>query len=353
MTSEVEMLDDSNVLKQRDPGGVLTKAEKIFEQVNMELEIHQGESDGREIRHIIVAGMGGSSLAADMVRPLLGEKLTVPYEVVKGYELPAYAGEHTLVIASSYSGNTEETINCYRQALERGCQVAAIASGGKLIELAEADGAVYVRMTAGGIQPRMAMIMNLRGTLKLIGHFGFDTSQVLDDMANTYDWLAHESEKWARDVPTEHNYAKQLALMSVGKIPEFFGGPMTAAVAYKWKISWNENAKNLAYYNQYPEFNHNEFIGWSGHPIEKPFVIFDILSDHDPIRVTERMELSDRLLSGMRPKATQIRLAGDNYVAEVLWGCVLADFASIYVAIVNGVDPEPVVLVEKLKKELS
>lgn len=347
------MLDDLNVLKQRDPAGVLVKAEAIAEQADLLLEVKQGDSDNREIRQIIVAGMGGSSLAADMIAPLLGEKLTVPYQVVKGYELPAYAGEHTLVIASSYSGNTEETINCYRQALERGCQLAAIASGGKLIELAQADGVAYVQMPAGGIQPRMAMIMNLRGTLQLLGNFGINTGEVLDEMAASREWLSGESEKWTRDVPTEHNYAKQFALLSVGKIPEFFGGPMTAAVAYKWKISWNENAKSLAYMNQYPEFNHNEFIGWSGHPVEKPFVIFDILSDHDPIRITERMELSDRLLSGLRPKVNQIRLAGENYVQEVLWGCVLADFASIYVAILNGVDPEPVVLVEKLKKELS
>lgn len=347
------MLDDINVLKQRDPSDVLTKAEAIYEQVDMELAVKQGDSDGREIRQIIVAGMGGSSLAADMVRPVLGSKLTVPYEVIKSYDLPEYAGEHTLVVASSYSGNTEETISCYRQALQRGCQVCVIASGGKLIEMAMSDGVAYVQMTAGGIQPRMAMIMNLRGTLKLLGNFGVDTSEVLDEMMNARDWLAEESSRWSRDVPTESNYAKQLALMSVGKIPEFFGGPMTAAVAYKWKISWNENAKNLAYMNQYPEFNHNEFIGWSSHPIEKPFVIFDILSDHDPIRVTERMDLSDRLLSGLRPKANQIRLAGDTFVAEVLWGCVLADFASIYVAILNGVDPEPVALVEKLKKELS
>ena len=124
-------------------------------------------------------------------------------------------------------------------------------------------------------------------------------------------------------------------------------------VAYKWKISWNENAKNVAYNGTYPEFNHNEFMGWDSHPIEKPFAVFDLLSDLENPRITRRFALSDQLLSGKRPKATPIQLKGATVLEQLLWGSILADYVSIYVAILNGVDPTPVDLIERFKKELG
>jgi len=346
------MLDDINILKQRDPGGTLLKADELYLQANEPLEVQQSSHDDREIRNIIIAGMGGSSLAADAIKALASGELEIPYEVVKGYDLPAYVSERTLVIASSHSGNTEETVSCLKQAIQAGCQVGVISSGGKLLDRAREQDIAFIEVRAG-LQPRMAMIMNLRAMLLMLQAFSINTRVLLDEMTAATDLLKTESENWSRDTSTDSNYAKQLALLSVGKTPVFYGGPLTASIAYKWKISWNENAKNIAFWNQYPEFNHNEFIGWSSHPVEKPFVIFDIMSDHESIRVLERMELSDRLLSGMRPKAHQIRLQGDNLVEQMLWGSILADYVSIYVAILNGVNPEPVELIEKFKKQLS
>ena len=124
-------------------------------------------------------------------------------------------------------------------------------------------------------------------------------------------------------------------------------------MAYKWKISWNENAKNVAFWNEYPEFNHNEFIGWTSHPVEKPFAVFDLVSSFEHPRILNRFEISDRLLSGQRPKSTVINLAGKSTIQQLLWGSILADFTSIYVAILNNVNPMPVQLIEKLKAELS
>ncbi len=128
---------------------------------------------------------------------------------------------------------------------------------------------------------------------------------------------------------------------------------MTAPVAYKWKISWNENAKNVAFWNEFPEFNHNEFLGWTSHPVEKPFAVFDIISNFEHPQIIKRFDVSDRLLSGLRPKSTVVNLKGDSLIKQLLWGSILADYVSIYLAILNGVDPVPVVLIEKLKKELE
>ena len=108
----------------------------------------------------------------------------------------------------------------------------------------------------------------------------------------------------------------------------------------------------MAFNNQYPEFNHNEFMGWASHPVEKPFAVFDLISKLEHPQILKRFKMSDKLLSGKRPKAQVVKLRGETLLQQLLWGCILADFASIYAAILNGVNPTPVDLIEKLKKEL-
>lgn len=345
------MLDDQNVLQQRDPSGVLDVAGGLAESALWQPELVRTDHDNRELKHIVIAGMGGSALAADILVSLLRDWFGLPLLVVKGYQLPGFANEHTLVITSSQSGNTEETLACYDEARERNCQLVALATGGKLLERAERDGIMSAIIPAGG-QPRMATIKHLKALLAIFQQFSLIDDTLMRDIETSHEWLEGEVSRWRKEVPVHENAAKQLALQSAGKTPVIYGGHLTAPLAFKWKISWNENAKNTAFHNQYPEFNHNEFIGWSSHPVEKPFVIFDLVSSYEQPRIRERMELSDRLLSGLRPKAHTIELPGETLVAQMLWACVFADMVSCYVAILNQVDPEPVVLVEKLKKEL-
>lgn len=346
------MLDDMNVLSQRDPSGALEIAAQQFVQAKFLADIVNPENDGREIKNIIVAGMGGSALAALQVKSWLADELTVPFEVVRTYVLPAYIGHHTLVIANSYSGNTEETLECLKQAREKGAQIGIVTSGGKLENAAKAQNIAYVQLPTH-IQPRMAAIYNLRALTALLVHFGVVKTERFDEIAAASTWLENETTQWTKEVTVDKNLAKQLALMAVGKTPVFYAGSLMAPVAYKWKISWNESAKNVAFWDELPEFNHNEFIGWSSHPIEKPFAIFDLVSHLEHLRILKRFEISDRLLSGRRPKAHTITIQGDTPIKQMLWASVLADFASIYVAVLNGVDPTPVHLVEKLKVELN
>lgn len=346
------MLDDANVIKQRDRSGALEVAAGLYKQASFAASLVDAAHDNRPITSIIVAGMGGSALAADVVKVLLGQAMTIPFEVVKGYELPAYAQKSTLVIASSHSGNTEETIACLNQAIARDCQIAVIATGGAIKEIATSRHIMFGEIPHD-TQPRMGMIYNLRVLLTILQAFGIVKQTVLEEMAETADWLYEESDLWSKEVPIERNYAKQLALQAVGKTPVFYSGSLMAPVAYKWKISWNENAKNVAFWNYLPEFNHNEFLGWTSHPIEKPFAVFDLVSELEHPRVLERFALSDKLLSGKRPKSTVVPIEGDSLLKQMLWGCILADFVSIYVAILNNVDPTQVDLIEKFKKELA
>lgn len=346
------MLDDMNVLSQRDPSGALEVAAQQYEQARFPVEIQNPDHDGREILQVVVAGMGGSALAALQVKAWLGGELAVPFEVVRSYMLPAYVGHNTLVVASSHSGNTEETVECLNEAQNRGAQVAIVTSGGKLEAVAQAQNIAYATIPAG-IQPRMAVMYNLRALMKVLVHFEVVPEQCFDEIAATSDWLQQEIVRWKKSVTVDKNLAKQLALMAVGKTPVFYAGSLMGPVAYKWKISWNENAKNVAFWNELPEFNHNEFIGWSSHPVEKPFAVFDLISQFEHPRVLKRFEVTDRLLSGRRPKAHTVELKGETPLQQMLWANILADFTSVYVAILNGVDPTPVDLVEKLKTELG
>lgn len=345
------MLDDLNVIKQCDSGGALAVASEQYAQANFKVDI-QNRSDHMPIYNIVVAGMGGSALAAVLVKSWLKSELVEPLEIVRTYDLPAYVDKDTLVIASSYSGNTEETLSCLEQAQAKGAQIAIIASGGKLIEYANSNQITHVQLP-NNLQPRMAVIYNLCALVSLLANFDIASIEKVDEITNASEWLKGETSRWAADVPTSENYAKQLALQAVGKTAVFYGGTLTAPVAYKWKISWNENAKNIAFCNELPEYNHNEILGWVSHPVEKPFVVFDIVSNLEHPRILKRFEITDRLLSGLRPKSTTINLAGESAIQQLLWGSILADFASIYLAVLNGTDPTPVYLIEKLKQELA
>ena len=346
------MLDDMNVIGQRDPADALGVAAAQYNQAQFPVDVANPEHDGRPITKVVIAGMGGSALAALLAKSWLETELAVPFEVIRGYTLPLYVDENTLVIASSYSGNTEETLSCLNEARTKHAQIAIITAGGELKKQADANDISFVELPAD-LQPRMAVIYNLRALIALLAHYSIVSYDRFTDISDTADWLKQQTNQWEKEVTTDKNYAKQLALLSVGKTPVIYAGSVMAPVAYKWKISWNENAKNVAFWNTVPEFNHNEFIGWTSHPIEKPFAVFDLVSQFEHPQVLKRFTVSDRLLSGQRPKANVVQLAGESIIAQMLWGSILADFVSIYVAILNGVDPTPVPLIEKLKTELA
>lgn len=345
------MLNDTNVIFQRDPAGALSAILNLPEQAAFTPEI-TGEPSQTEIKQVIFAGMGGSALAADMIKNLVINQVNIPIEVIKGYSLPAYVNPHTLVITISHSGNTEETLSCYDEALAKGGQLAVMATGGKLIDKAVQDNVIR-SIIPNGSQPRMSTVYHLRILLKLLQRFSIIDGGLYNELGSSADWLKQQLEEWSVENPTADNLAKQIAERSAGKIGMFYGGELTSPIAYKWKISWNESAKNLAFYNQYPEFNHNEFIGWSSHPVEKPFIVFDIISNKERPRITERMVISDQMLSGKRPHSNQLQLKGDTLLRQFLWGLALADMSSVYLAILNNVNPTPVELVENFKKALS
>jgi glucose/mannose-6-phosphate isomerase len=278
-------------------------------------------------------------------------QVKVPFEIARNYAIPEYVNEHTLFISSSYSGNTEETLEALTHAEEKGAQIVVIAAGGKLAQIAKDKGYPLFAIP-GGIQPRMATFYFLNAFLKILAPLDL-TVQDVSELAAASQWLRAELEKLAPEVPTAQNRAKQIALELMGKTVIMYGGPLLFPAANKWKICMNENAKNTAWVNQYPEFNHNEFMGWSSHPVDKPFAVVEIRSSLEHPRVQKRFEASQQLLSGKRPAPIVVVPEGDTLLKQLLWGIAMGDFVSVYLALLNGVNPTPVDLVEKLKAELN
>jgi glucose/mannose-6-phosphate isomerase len=167
------------------------------------------------------------------------------------------------------------------------------------------------------------------------------------------DFLEQGIKAWLPTVPTAQNLAKQIALECIGKSIVIYGGPLLFPVAYKWKISFNENAKHVAWCNQYSEFNHNEFLGWTKQPVDKPYTVIDLRSSLEHPQIQKRFVVSAKLLSGVRPDPIVVTPEGETILEQLVWTIALGDFVTLYTALLNNINPTPVDLIEKLKKELA
>lgn len=342
------MLDDLKMIHERDAQDALGIAEKQWQQLQYEYEVDiQPHAD--VIKNIVFAGMGGSALYALIAQSWPG--FDRPFEVVRNYDLPSYVSEDTLVFVSSYSGNTEETLSALEQAEAKKAGIIVITSGGKLAEIAKEKN-YPLFLLPSGLQPRHATWYGLKAILTATDKLGLTEGRATE-LADQANYLKDVIQEWIPTRPTEHNWAKQIAQECIGKSVVVYAGPKLAPAAYKWKISFNENAKHIAWMNVYPEFNHNEFMGWTKQPVDKPYTVIDLRSTAEHPRVQKRFEVSARLLSGMRPAPIVITAEGEPFIQELLFTVALGDFVSLYTALLNGINPTPVDLIENLKKSLD
>lgn len=347
------MLDDLKYIHQRDGQDALGIAEKQWRQYVHKFDIDWPD-DGWQPKAVAVAGMGGSALAATALSAVPG--LNTALEVIRDYDLPKHIDNSYLIICSSYSGNTEETLSVANQALAlpepKRPRIACISSGGKLQKIAKEQGLPLVNLPSG-YQPRFTFGYQYSALAQLFEKAGL-VKGLTAQIEPAAKIVKKTVESWRPDVVSKENLAKRIALDLAGKSVVIYGSPKMFPAAYKWKISFNENAKNVAWCNQYPEFNHNEFMGWTSHPIQKPYGIVELRSQHDHPQIQKRFRVSDRLLSGRRPAPVIVDIPkGVSQLEDMMWAVALGDFVSIYLALANGVNPTPVDLIEKLKIELK
>lgn len=345
------MLDDLKYINQKDTYDALGIVGKQWQQLSQKYDLPQVD---RKFENIVHAGMGGSALWAIVAQSWPG--FNVPFEITKTYDIPSYVNEHTLFIAASVSGNTEETLSSLAQAEAKGAYIVVIASGGKLAEIAKAKNYPFIELPQVR-PPRYGMFNGLKGLVQLCEQLGVLVQEnATAELEAASDFVRASMENWRADVPTSENLAKQLAVESAGKSVVIYSGPTLAPAAHKWKIGFNENAKNVAFEYTFPEFNHNEFTGWTSHPVDKPYQIFYLLSSFDNDRIKKRFELSERLLSGRWPAPLHVEVQGETKLQQLLWAVALGDFVSVYTALLNGTSPIDMGsddIIEKFKMELG
>ncbi len=346
-------LDDLKYIHDKDGHDALGVTEKQSVQLEHNFEFNT-DSLGPDILNIVHSGMGGSALWALLSMSWPG--YTVPFEVVRNYDIPAYVNSKTLFIASSYSGNTEETLATLAAAEDSGAQIAVITSGGKLLDIAKTKGYTLVELPKID-KPRYGALYGLKGLVMLTEKLGLlAVPGASAELSAVAPFLKASIVAWLPTVPMATNAAKRLALDIVGNSPVIYAGPLLAPAAHKWKISFNENSKNVAWEYTFPEFNHNEFTGWTSHPVEKPYAVVYLLSSFDNDRIKKRFDLSDKLLSGKWPSPHQINAVGTTKLQQLLWTVIFGEFVSLYVAFLNGTSPIETGekdIIEKFKKELG
>ncbi len=345
------MLDDLKYIHEKDAQDALGIAEKQWQQLEHTFDLGDWKLEPGSVANVVFGGMGGSALAALISQSWPG--YSIPFEISRDYTIPAYVSDKTLFIASSYSGNTEETIAAMRTAGGKGAIVVVIASGGKMQELAQQNSYPFAQIPSG-LQPRHAALYSLKALVTVLERAGLVAESGAEaELHKASEFLRDTIAGWRADIKTSENQAKQLAQEFAGSSPVVYAGPKLYPAAYKWKISFNENAKNVAWVAQFPEFNHNEFLGWTSHPIDKPYKIIELRSNLEHERTQKRFDVTNKLLSGRWPQPHAVEARGETLLQQLLYTIALGDFVSIYLALLNGLNPTPVDLIEKFKTELN
>ncbi|HEX7368283.1 MAG TPA: bifunctional phosphoglucose/phosphomannose isomerase [Candidatus Saccharimonadales bacterium] len=340
------MLDDLKMIHERDTKDALGIIGKEWQQLT---KVFAVALEPKPVSNIVYGGMGGSALGALMSQTWPGYDR--PFEIVRGYDIPAYVSEETLFIAVSYSGNTEETLSAVDQAAAKGAQIVAITCGGALADTAREKQYSLVLLPSG-LQPRYAVFYTFRALISVLAEAKLLTEDVAE-VAAAADFLRDATAAWMPTVPTKNNLAKQIAQECIGRSVVIYGGPKLYPAVYKWKTGFNENAKQVAWAGAYSEFDHNEFLGWTKQPVRRPYAVIELRSNLEHERIQKRFALSDRLLSGMLPEPIVVGAEGGTILEQLLWTVALGDFATIYTALLSGIDPTPIDLMEKLKVELT
>ncbi|MCX7682498.1 MAG: bifunctional phosphoglucose/phosphomannose isomerase [Anaerolineae bacterium] len=349
-------LDEPSSFELLDPDGMLARIGELPQQcrnawdLTSDLDLPRAY---REVQRVIVLGMGGSAIGGALLEGLVSGECAVPVVIVRDYSIPTFVrGAETLVVASSYSGNTEETLIALQEALERGTLSIAITTGGQLASLAQEKGIPLLRFDYRS-QPRAALgysftlLLGLFSRLGLVRDYSADLVEAVEVMR-----------EWQMDigpqVPTAQNAAKSLAERLVNRLPVVYGAGFLAPVANRWKTQFNENSKHWAFFEVLPELHHNAVVGL-GIPtsVRDIVTVLMLRSDMDHPRVRVRWDITAELLAKEGVTCETFYGRGKSKLAQMLSLIHFNDYVSFYLAMLNGVDPTPVRTIAFLKRRLA
>ncbi len=355
MTQQFD-LNNFEGLCRLDSTGMMTALEGLSAQctlavgnISRSVELPNIEA----ISNIVVTGLGGSAIGGDLLRVYAAGKISVPITVNRDYVLPEFVGPDTLVFAVSYSGNTEETLSAYEEARARGASVIAITTGGKLAEMAARD-VIPLAKIPSGCAPRAATGYLFIPTLGILQRLGM-LPDLTTEITGMISYIKELHKTIGPESPREENLSKQIAHKLYKKIPVIWGSTgTTEVVAQRWKGQINENAKAPAYWNVFPELNHNEIVGFQ-YPLEilnKIHVII-LRDERDHPRVQKRIEITKGIIKDVVDGFTEVWASGEGDLARLFSLIYTGDYASLYLAALYGIDPGPVKVIDFLKWELA
>ena len=340
---EIRRIDKSSMLLYSlEASGHYGEAARIAEKISVSYP---------KPENVVLAGMGGSAIGGELLKDIARSQSPVPIEVSKEYHLPAYANTRTLVVIVSYSGDTEESLSAFLDALKRKSMIYCVSSGGTLLEFAERLKVPYLRVPAG-MPPRAASPYLLVPQLVLLEkiHLISGMSEELNEATTLLEKVSREN---APEKPAQKNTAKCLAAGINGTVPVVYGFGFYRGVAQRWKQQFNENSKVPAKWEVFPELNHNEIVGWEKtSALTKNFSTVFLRDENEPAEVRSRIEITKTLM----PKASkkfEVWAQGKSALAKVISTIVIGDFTSVYLAILRGVDPTPTRTIATLKQKLG
>jgi glucose/mannose-6-phosphate isomerase len=350
VTSVATLLDEPSTYAAWDPRALRDLLRAFPQQVREAERLADGIGLGPDTpRAVLVLGMGGSAAAGDLLQALCHDRAPFPVQVIRGYTVPSWVAADTLVVASSYSGGTEETLAAFDAARARRARIVAVTSGGPLAERAGRDSLPWIRIPPG-LPPRAALAYLLVPVLTLLDGM----ARVLggpEERAEAVTVLQTIAAELAPEVATGLNPAKELAVWLAGRLPAIYGTDTTAAVAYRWRTQLEENAKVLALSGVLPEMNHNAIEAWDAGPVGDWAVVL-LRDPHEHPRVARRARLT-RPITEARAPTREVWARGRGLLARLLSLVLLGDWTSYYLAVLRGVDPWSVETLEAFKRRMA
>ncbi len=349
-------LDSKSVIGRTDRQGMLDLVAAFPSQCEAAIQIGQKAAIGTAhgpFRTLVVAGMGGSAIAGDLLRCYLGDTTEIPILNVRNYVLPRAVGHGSLVLCSSYSGNTEETLALYEDARRKRARVICLTTGGKLAEKCGRDGVPWIRVP-GGLPPRAAVAYTFIPVLTTLWRLEIVPPRwgELDELLLR---VREAGDRCAVEVPTAENIAKQLARKLVGRLAVIHASAdHLEAVAMRWKAQLCENAKALAFHSLHPELTHNEIVGWMGRsPVIKGSHVIALRDAEDEARTQRRIEVTSEMIMENGAEVSQVWSGHGSRLARLFGLLHLGDYVSVYLAVLNRVNPTPIEAIETIKSRLA
>ncbi len=348
-------LDDLERIRAIDQSGMLSEIDRLPDQLQAAWELggRLPLPEVMGVQRVVIAGMGGSAIGGDLVAAYTAPMASVPVTVWRNYDLPAYAaGKSTLVIASSHSGNTEETLAAFERAVENGTQLLAITTGGELARRGEALGVTVWGFQHDG-QPRAAVGYSFGMLLSALARIGLipDPS---DEVADAVNSMRGQAEELRAAIPAAHNPAKRMAGQLVGRWPTIMGSGLLAPVARRWRTQIGELAKAIAQFEELPEADHNMVAGvlQPESLVASTMVVF-LRAPLDHPRNLLRIETTRNVLMVEGFGTDIIEAHGKSRLAQQWTSLHFGDYTAYYLAIAYGIDPTPVAAIEGLKRQLA